>query len=165
VGANALSPLLDASFSLSSQNPAISLQGAFPDSTYLSGSYLAPAAGSFEAVGNMGITSAYKFVGTYTSTPDNPEPPWLVNSGYAVLGMDDSNQVSGTIDGGSLLGTVTGNSFAGTWSRNTYALGRERRQVSGTFTQTNSGYALDGSFNRNPGGTVTTFSTVGCRAN
>ena len=109
--------------------------------------------------------SAYKFVGAYTSTPNNPNPPWGVNSGFAVLGMNDSNQVEGTIDGGSLNGTVTGTAFVGTWFRYNYFFGRERRQVSGTFAKTGSGYALDGSFDRDPTGTVTKFSTVGCRAN
>ena len=165
VTANALNPLLDATFALSSQGPNIALQGSFSDSTYLSGSYLADAAGTFEAVGNTDNTAAYKFVGTYTSTPNDPTSPWEVNSGFAVLGMDDSNQVSGTIDGGSLHGTVTGTAFVGTWFRYTYPFGRERRQVSGTFAKTGSGYALDGTFDRNPTSTVTEFSTVGCRAN
>ena len=80
--------------------------------------------------------------------------------------MDDSNQVSGTIDGGSLHGTVTGTAFVGTWTRYNYFIwDRERRQVSGTFAKTGSGYALDGHFDRNPTGTMTEFSTVGCRAN
>ncbi len=164
VTANALNPLLDATFALSSQSPSINLQGSFSDPTYLSGTYLADAAGTFEAVGNTDNTSAYKFVGTYTSTPN--DPTFAVNSGLAVLGMDDSNQVSGTIDGGSLHGTVTGNAFVGTWSfYNFYFYEREKRQVSGTFAKTGSGYSLDGSFDRDPTGTVTKFSTVGCRAN
>jgi hypothetical protein len=165
VAANALNPLLDATFAMSSQSPNIALQGSFSDSTYLRGSYLADSAGTFEAVGNTDNTSAYKFVGTYTSTPSDPTSPFDVNSGLAVLGMDDSNQVSGTIDGGSLHGTVTGTAFVGTWFRYTYPFGRERRQVSGTFAKTDSGYTLDGQFGRNPTGTVTEFSTVGCRAN
>jgi hypothetical protein len=162
VNANALNPLLDASFALSSQSPHVDLQGSFSDPTYLSGSYLADGAGTFQAVGNTDNTSAYKFVGTYTSTPNDPSS-WVTSS-FAVLGMDDSNQVSGIIDGGSLHGTVTGTAFVGTWSRYWF-YERERRQVVGTFSKTGSGYTLDGQFDRNPTGTVTEFSTIGCRAN
>lgn len=165
VTANALNPLLDATFALSSQSPNIGIQGAYSDPTYLSGSYLADAAGTFEADGHTDNTSAYKFVGTYTSTPSDPDPPWWTSSGFAVLGMDESSQVSGTIDGGTLQGTVTGTTFVGTWTRHNEFLGKERRDVSGTFAKTGSGYALDGSFDRDPTGTVTKFSTLGCRAN
>lgn len=163
VTANALNPLLDATFTLKSQNPNIGLQGSFSDPTYLSGSYLADTAGTFEAVGNTNNTSAYKFVGTYTSTPNDPTG---ILSGVVVLGMDDSNQVSGTVDGGSLHGTVTGTAFVGTWHYYWAMIyQRETRQVLGTFAKTDSGYVLNGSFGRNPTGTVTKFSTVGCRAN
>jgi hypothetical protein len=162
VTANALNPLLDATFALNSQSPNIGLQGSFSDSTYLRGSYLADAAGTFEAVGNTDNTSAYKFVGTYTSSPN--DPTYSVSSGLVVLGMDDSNQVSGIIDGGSLRGTVTGTAFVGTWFRYWF-YERERRQVVGTFAKTDSGYTLDGQFSRNPTGTMTGFSAVGCRAN
>ena len=163
---NAINPVLDATFALNSDTPYCSVQGSFHGPDFLTGAYhLADAPGTFEAAGDTSSTSAYKFVGDFSSMPDEPDPSWNVNSGPAVLGMGDSNQVSGTIDGGSLQGTVTGNDFVGTWTRSTYPYGREKRQVSGTFSRTDSGFQLDGSFDRNPTGTVTTFSTLGCRAN
>jgi len=165
VTANAWNPLLDASFALSAQSPDISAQGYFSDPSYFSGTYLAAAAGTFEAVSDPSTGATYKFVGPYTYQND---PASTLYSGLAVLGMNASNQVSGTIEGGSLHGTVTGNTFVGTWSRYDYDLGREVRPVSGNFTYTASGYTLDAQAIFNFSGTdftILKFSTVGCRAN
>lgn len=162
VTANALNPLLDATFALDSQSPNIGLQGSFPDSTYLSGSYLADTAGTFEAVGNMDNTPAYKFVGTYTSTMST-------YTGFISFRMDDSNQVSGSalLGPSSLAGTVSGNAFTGTVS---YFVPYQHHfttrtfSVSGTYSNTASGVTLGGRYSTIDG-SVVTFSTVGCRAN
>lgn len=166
--ADALNPLLDASFALNSQSPSIALQGSFSDPTFLSGTYLADAAGTFEAVGDMSTAPTYKFVGTYTSTSKDPAQP--VNSGLEVLGMDEFKQVSGShVSGsnGSLQGLVTGTTFEGTVTVRERGYGGKgplvRYQVSGTFANTDSGYTLDGQYGTAQG--LIKFSTVGCRAN
>ena len=114
VTVNALNPLLDASFALSSQTPSIVLQGSFSDLTYLSGTYLGEgdAAGTFVAIGDTGTAPKYKFVGAYTSTFN--DPAGLVHFGLVLLGMDNSNRVSGSGNLESLEGTVTGTTFVGT---------------------------------------------------
>jgi hypothetical protein len=168
VTVSALNPLLDASFALSSESPSIVVQGSFSDPTYLSGTYLGDAAGTFEAIGDSGTAPTYKFVGTYTSTP--VDPTLTESSGLAVLGMDDTNQVSGDIDG-FLQGTVSGTTFAGTITKR----GGSRPsflydiQVSGTLANTGLGYTLEvqyfdtlAAFN---GGGNIKITTVGCRAN
>jgi hypothetical protein len=162
VTANAMNPSLDATFALDSQSPNIGLQGSFSDSTCLSGSYLADTAGTFEAVGNMDNTPAYKFVGTYTSTMST-------YTGFISFRMDDSNQVSGSalLGPSSLAGTVSGNAFTGTVS---YRVPYQHHfttttfSVSGTYSNTASGVTLDGQYSTIDG-SVVTFSTVGCRAN
>jgi len=169
--AKALSPSLDASFSLNSASPSITLQGSFSDPTFLSGTYQADTAGTFLAVSAAGATTdKFKFVGTYTKTP--VDPTYTATSGPAVLGMDESNQVSGD-SGGSLQGTVTGSTFAGTITvRESMYGGRPSRvvyQVAGTLTNTALGYTLEGRyfdiFGAFNGGANVKFTTVGCRAN
>jgi hypothetical protein len=165
VTANALTPLLDATFALSSQSPSISISGSLSDLTFLSGTYLADAAGTLEAAGGLGTGLTYKFVGTYTSTPNVPAgiPP----SGFFVLGMDDLNEVSGYIGGGFLRGTVTGTTFVGTlllvFPGNTNH--PAHLSVTGTFSNTDSALALDGQYRLGSSGAVVTFSARGCRAN
>jgi hypothetical protein len=167
--ANALNPLLDASFALSSQTPSIAVQGFLTDPTYLSGTYLADAAGTFEAVGDAAPGTTYKFAGTYTRTPNDPAVS--SSSGLVLLGMDDSNQVSGNI-GGSLNGTVTGTTFVGTVSfyrgYGGYS-GRGRTKVSypvaGSFANTGTGYTLEGQYDTGQGGAMVKFATAGCRVN
>jgi hypothetical protein len=169
--ANALSPSLDASFSLNSTNPSVTLQGSFSDPSFLSGTYQADTAGTFLAASAAGATTdKFKFVGTYTKTP--VDPTYTATSGPAVLVMDDSNQVSGD-SGGSLRGTVTGTTFAGTISvREAMYGGRPSTvvyQVAGTLTNTALGYTLEGRyfdiFGAFNGGANVKFTTVGCRAN
>lgn len=167
VTANALNPLLDATFALSSQSPSIGISGAFSDLTYLSGTYLADAAGTFEAAGGGDTGLTYKFVGTYTSTPN--DPTGSPSPGFLVLGMNDAHEVSGSIGGGFLRGTVTGTTFVGTWSVHFPGnIKNARFPVSGTFSNTGSALTLDGHYQFRAGTapfTLVTFSTRGCRAN
>lgn len=178
VTANALNPLLDASFALNSQSPSISLQGSFTDPTFLNGTYLADSAGTFEAAGETAAALTYKFVGTYTKKP--VDPTLSESSGLAVLGMDDSNEVSGTTGdflagsgGGNLHGTVTGDTFEGTITVREHQYGGRwvlvSYPVSGTFSNTDLGYTLEGQyfdvFGALNGGADVTISAVGCRAN
>lgn len=164
---NALNPLLDASLALSSQSPNIALQGTFSDPTYLSGTYLADAAGTFEAVGDTGPDATFKLVGTYTILPNDP-----TGTGYTdlmILGMDDSYHVSGFINGYPLKGSVTGTTFVGTLTVPVLCNKRgpcaAAIPVSGTFSNTSQGYTLDGQFGAGPGSAGYKFSTSGCRVN
>jgi hypothetical protein len=148
---DAVSPLLDGTFAQSDDSLGVSLQGSFADPTVLSGTYLTPVGGSFQAVADASVAATYKFTETYTGTPNNP-------SGPVIFWMDDSNQVSGRA-GGYLSGTVTGNTFTGTIG----FMHEGHYPVSGTYSNTASGITLDGQYTR--AGSVVTFSTVGCRAN
>ena len=91
---DAVSPLLDGTFAQSDDSPGVSLQGSFADATVLNGTYLAAAAGSFQAVGDASVAATYKLTGTYTETYNDPTMggPY---SAPGLFGMDDSNQVSG----------------------------------------------------------------------
>ena len=159
---DAVSPLLDGTFAQSAASPSVSLQGSFADATYLSGTYLADVAGSFQAVADASVAATYKFTGTYTNTPnDLTKSP---NSGPVNFWMDDSNQVSGSIYYG-LRGTVSGNTFTGTVGYRSHPGGPPGGtfQVSGTYSNTASGITLNGQYSTSD--SVITFSTVGCRAN
>ena len=161
---DAVSPLLDGTFAQSATTPSVGLQGSFADATYLSATYLADVAGNFQAVGDASVTATYKFTGSYTET-SNDETESSTSSGPVNLGMDDSNQVSGSAVG-RLAGTVSGNTFTGTVSIirfQYYARHRFTFPVSGTYSNTASGLTLDGQFSTTD--SVVTFSTVGCRAN
>jgi putative Ig domain-containing protein len=69
------------------------------------------------------------------------------------------------LDRPAVTGTVTGYSVSPALPAG-LSLNPSTGMISGTpLAKTGSGYALDGSFDRNPTGTVTKFSTVGCRAN
>jgi hypothetical protein len=160
---DAVSPLLDGTFAQSAASPSVDLQGSFADATYLSGTYMADNAGSFQAVADASVAATYKFTGSYTYTPnDTTLSPY---SGPANFGMDDSNQVSGRAIN-TLTGTVSGNTFAGTVDYVYPGNGRPRTfhlPVSGTYSNTASGVTFDGQFSTE--WSVVTFSTVGCRAN
>jgi hypothetical protein len=169
---DAVSSLLDGTFAQSATRPSVDLQGSFADATYLSGTYLADAAGNFQAVGDASVAATYKFTGSFKHTPSNPTDP--LDSGSINLFMDDSNQVSGskravsdsgvTFADNSLTGTVSGNTFTGT-VRVPYpgSLHGRTVPVSGSYSNTASGVTLDGQYD--DGDSVVTFSTVGCRAN
>jgi hypothetical protein len=169
----AVSPLLDGTFAQSDDSLGVSLQGSFADPTVLSGTYLTPVGGSFQAVANASVAATYKFTGSYTSTPNDPTQggPY---SAPVFFGMDDSNQVSGLAFGplagglavGALVGTVSGNTFTGTVSYSYPGNGRPHTfhlPISGTYSNTASGATFDAQFSTND--SVVTFSTVGCRAN
>jgi large repetitive protein len=164
---DAVSPLLDGTFAQSAASPSVSLEGSFADATVLKGTYLAAAAGSFQAVADASVAATYKFTGSYT---------WQAGpySAPVFFGMDDSNQVSGLAIGAlyggiafnTLAGTVSGNTFTGTASYSYPGNGRGHTYyspVSGTYSNTASGATFDGQFSTND--SVVTFSTVGCRAN
>lgn len=169
----AVSPLLDGTFAQSADSPSVSLEGSFADPTVLSGTYLAQAAGSFQAVADASVTTTatYKFSGSYTAQPNDPR-----YSAPVLLGMDDSNQIGGLAFGlpyggvvvESLDGTVSGNTFTGTAS---YGYPNERgiirrtfhSPVSGTYFNTASGITFDAQFSTNQ--EVVKISTIGCRAN
>ncbi len=170
---DALSPALDATFAQSAASPSVDLQGSITDADYLSGTYLAAEAGSFEALGDASVAATYKFTGDYTSTPISSffSGPY---SAPIFFGTDDGHDVSslfvGATYGGltlnSLAGTVSGNAFTGTASYTYPGNGRGRlfyAPVSGTYLNTTSGATFDGQFSDNQ--YVVTFSTVGCRAN
>jgi hypothetical protein len=160
---NALNPLLDATFMLSTQSPSVRLQGSFSDSNpaYLSGTYLADAAGTFVAVTDTDHDSTYRFVGTYAegSTTDNPF------DSFVVLGMDDSNHVTGDLRNGFLSGSVSGSTFDGHLTVGCPYRGCPLiSRVSGTFSNTGSALTLDGQY-YNSVHELVEFSTVGCRVN
>jgi hypothetical protein len=159
---DAVSPLLDATFTQSDESNNWSLQGSFADATYLSGTYTADAAGKFQAGGDASVTATYKFTGSYTNTPKD----LTTSSPYtepASLYMDDLNRVSATVPG-SLTGTVSGNTFTGTVQlRLEYYDDLTTFPVSGTYSNTAAGVTLDGQYTTND--SIVTFSMVGCRAN
>jgi len=159
---DAVSPLLDGTFAQSADSPSVSLQGSFADPNVVSGIYLTPVGGSFQAVADASVAATYKFTGSYTWTPNDPTQG-SPSSGPVNLGMDDSNQVSGSAIG-SLAGTVSGNMFNGSVK---YLLGGNLHPVpfpvSGTYSNTASGVTLDAQYSTPD--SVVTFSTVGCRAN
>jgi Putative Ig domain len=171
---DAVSPSLDGTFSQSDDNLGVSLHGSFADPTVLSGTYLTPVGGSFQAVADATVAATYKFTGTYTETfTDTTGGPY---SAPVFFGMDDSNQVAGLAFGGlyggialsALAGTVSGNTFTGTANYSYPGNGRPHTfyaPVSGTYSNTASGVTFDGQFNTNDNQEVVTFSTVGCRAN
>jgi hypothetical protein len=169
----AVSALLDGTFAQSAESPSVRLEGSFADATVLTGTYLAAAAGSFQAVADASVTATatYKFTGSYTSAPNDP-----TLSAPVIFGMDDSNQVSGLAFGipfGGLVvfalsGTVSGNTFTGTASYTYPGNGRPHTfhsPVSGTYSNTASEVTFNGQFSTNNNQEVVTFSTVGCRAN
>jgi len=161
---DAMSPLLDGTFAQSAASPSVDLQGSFADATYLSGTYLAEAAGNFQAIGDTSVAPTYRFTGSFTNTPN--DLTLSPSSGPVNFRMDDSNQVSGSAFTGpdSLAGTVSGNVFTGTvriregyYSRTVSIV-----PVSGTYSNTASGFTLDGQYSTL--NSVVTFSTAGCRA-
>jgi hypothetical protein len=159
---DAVSPLLDGSFAQTDNSAGVSLQGSFADPAVVSGIYLTPIGGSFQAVADASVAATYKFTGSYTSTPNDPATgnPY---SGPVNFGMDDSNQISG----GGFAGTVSGNTFTGTVAiRHYYAdegFHTDLYPVSGSYSNTASGITLDGQYSTPD--SVVPFSTVGCRAN
>jgi hypothetical protein len=162
---DAVSPLLDGSFAQSDDSLGVSLQGSFADPTVLSGTYLTPVGGSFQAIADASVAQNYKFFGSYTFLGSQSEPALMFT-------MNDSNQVSkfsSANPGGmalSLGGTVSGNTFTGTasyWYPGNLRPITFHSPVSGTYSNTASGVTFDGQFSTNHG--VVTFSTVGCRAN
>jgi hypothetical protein len=160
---DAASPLLDDSFAQSAASPSASLQGSFADESFLSGTYLADAAGNFQAIGQSSVAATYKF---FTITPGGST---TCCSGPIYLVMDDSNSVT-QVDGshsvtqvdGSLSGTVSGKTFTGSVGY-TSNHGGHTYAVSGTYSNTAAGITLDGQYST--GDSVVAFSTVGCRAN
>jgi hypothetical protein len=161
---DAVSALLDRSFAQSDESLGWSLQGSFVDATYLSGTYRADNAGSFQAVGDASVAATYKFTGTFTSTP-NDSTMGNPFSGHVYFQMNDSDQISGNVYYGILGATVSGNTFTGTVSHRAHPGGPkgENFPVSGTYSNTASGITLGGQFSTSD--SVVTFSTVGCRAN
>jgi hypothetical protein len=170
---DALSPSLDATFAQSAANPSVDLQGSIAHADYLSGTYLAAVAGSFEAFADGSVAATYKFTGSYTSTAVNPTDggPY---SAPVFFGTNDGHNVSslavGLTHGGLTLvrldGTVSGNSFTGTATYTYPGNARSRgfyAPVSGTYLNTAAGATFDGQFSTER--TVVTFSTVGCRGN
>jgi hypothetical protein len=171
---DALSPLLDATFAQSAANPSVDLQGSIAHADYLSGTYLAAAAGSFGAFADASVAATYKFTGHYTLTPIG-----IYSGPYSApifFGTDDGSYVAslavGATYGGltlsGLAGTVSGNIFTGTASYWYPGNGRPRSfhaPVSGTYLNTASGATFDGQFRTNDNQYVVTFSTVGCRGN
>jgi hypothetical protein len=169
---NAVSPLLDGTFAQADDSLGVSLQGSFADPAVLSGTYLTPVGGSFQAVADASVAATYKLVGTYTETFDGGGP----YSAPIFFGMGDSNHISalafGEFYGGlalsALAGTVSGSTFTGTASYSYPGNGRPhtfQSPVSGTYSNTASGATFDGQFSTNNNQEVVTFSTVGCRAN
>lgn len=172
---DAVSSLLDGTFAQRDDSLGVSLQGSFADPTVLSGTYLTPAGGSFQAVADATVAATYKFTGTYTETftDSSTGGPY---SAPVFFGMDDSNQVSalsfGEPYGGIALeaigGTVSGNTFRGMASYSYPGNGRPHTfysPVSGTYSNTASGVTFVGQFSTQDNQEVITFTTVGCRAN
>jgi Putative Ig domain len=160
---DALNPALDGTFAQSAVSPTVDLQGSLSDAVVLKGIYLADVAGSFQAIADGSVAAIYKFSGSYTSTPTG-STSGTPSSGPVYFGMDDSNQVSGSIQYG-LEGTVTGNTFTGTmgYRPDPYSPRRVTFPVSGTYSNSAAGISLDGQYST--GDSVVTFATTGCRAN
>jgi hypothetical protein len=138
-GTGALDPSLDWSFSLMSNNPAARIQGIFADPDFLSGTYAADTAGTFDAA-RIGSTSdaRYRFTGTFNVCNEDYGGCDFNFSGFAVLDIDDTNNVSGAAYGiysgrtsgrhlrtAPISGSVSGTTFTGTL---------DGRGIAGTFT-------------------------------
>lgn len=119
----------------------VNLQGSFADANYLSGTYLADAEGNFQAVGDANVAAIYRFIGSYTSTPNDSASGGPVSAPIN-FEMDASNQVSGW--NSRLVGTVSGNTFTGTVRLGGHGRPTVTVPVSGTYTNTASGVTLGG---------------------
>ena len=110
-GTGELDPSLDSSFSSNSQNPATSSQGAISDPDFLSGTYMAGSSGTFGAA-RIGDTpdAHYRFTGNFDVCNHNYSGCDFHFSGFAVLSMDDANNVSGTAYG-RYVGKIGGSSI------------------------------------------------------
>jgi hypothetical protein len=172
---NAVSPLLDGTFAQRDDSLGVSLQGSLADPTVLTGTYLTPVGGSFQAVADASVTATYKFAGTYTETFTDSSTGGPYSSPIS-FEMNDSSEVSGLAFGelyggialSALAGTVSGNTFTGTASYSYPGNGRPHTfssPVSGTYSNTASGVTFDGQFSTNDNQEMVTFSAVGCRAN
>ena len=81
---DAVSPLLDGTFAQSAASPSVSLEGSFADATYLSGTYLTPVGGSFQAVADASVAATYKFTGPTKAHPRTQRR--AVARGLSILG-------------------------------------------------------------------------------
>jgi hypothetical protein len=138
-GTGALDPRLDWSFSLMSNNPAARIQGIFADPDFLSGTYAADTAGTFDAA-RIGSTSdaRYRFTGTFNVCNQDYGGCDFHFSGFAVLDIDDTNNVSG-VAYGIYFGRTSGRhlrtaSIGGSVSGATFGGSLDGRAISGTFT-------------------------------
>src|SRR5262249_5480545 len=124
----ALDSSLDLSFSSLSQNPAARVNGTFADPDFLSGTFTAGTAGTFGAarIGHT-LDARYRFTCTFDICNQDYGGCDFHFSGFAVLSMDDANNISGTAYGyyvgrssgsrwqaAAISGTVSGATFTGT---------------------------------------------------
>ncbi len=158
----ALNAALDSTFSASTTQPAISLQGEIADADFLFGTYQTDSAGTFAAARLGEISDApYQFAGTFRVCTQHDYSGCLGgSSGFAVLTLDAANNVSGSaysqFDGrvwAAISGTVQGTAFTG-------HLGND--PVSGTLT--NGDLTLEAHFDSNSSH-VAEFAVTGCHSN
>jgi hypothetical protein len=154
---SALSPLLDATFVLGSQNPSVGIQGSLLDPTYLTGTYAADTAGTFEAARSESGDAVYQFVGTYLGKIDYSTD---TARGFTALRMDAANHVTGRVWFDTIKGSVSGTTFSGTAQGH----GHDLSTITGTFTRSNSGFTLSGQYDDGYQASVS-FTTLGCRLN
>jgi hypothetical protein len=166
-GTGALDPSLDSSFSSISQSPATSVQGILSDPDFLSGTYMAGTSGTFGAarIGNT-PDARYRFTGNFDVCNRDYSGCDFHFSGFAVLSMDDANNVSGTAYGpyvgraggrsirtAAISGSVSGAIFTGTL---------DGRAISGPFAS--AGLTITASYD-GPSSIQTKLTASGCILN
>jgi hypothetical protein len=166
-GTGALDPSLDSSFSSISQSPATRIQGIFADPDFLSGTYVAGTSGTFGAarIGNT-PDARYRFTGNFDVCNHGYSGCDFHFSGFAVLSMDDANNVSGTAYG-FWVGRSSGRGWrtaaiSGSVSAATFTGQLDGKSISGTFTS--AGLTITASDDRS-NSYQTDLSVSGCRLN
>ncbi len=165
--ADAVNPLLDGTVGVITPGSNVTVNGRFSGADFLSGTYLAGAAGTFQAVGNAQSGPTYLFFPVVLGTPGDP-----ATAAFSIsdpLAMDESGNVTGPVPGGRLTGTVSGASFTGTVSTGSGGYcGRGCHFISypvtGTVLNTPFGYEFDMTYSLTSG-SVVAVSTLGCRVN
>jgi hypothetical protein len=163
--ADAVNPLLDGTVDVITPGSNVTVNGRFSGADFLSGTYLAGEAGTFQAVGSAQSGPTYVFFPAVLGTPGDPATAAFSDSDP--LAMDGSGNVTGPIPDGGLTGTVSGASFTGTVSEGYCSRGRchfSHYPVTGTVSNTPSGYELDMTYSP-ASGSVVAVTTLGCRVN
>ena len=162
--AEAVNPSLDGTVAVTAPGSNLTVKGGFSDPNFLTGTYLAGEAGTFQAAGGAEFGPTYLFFPVVLGTPGDPGTAAFSNSDP--LSMDGSGLITGPVPGGYLTGAVSGTSFTGTVQAGGCGRGCHlvHYSVTGTVSNTNAGYELDAQYT---GGShaVISFTALGCRVN